>query len=334
VLTAASGTFLVLAALDWATGAAPWRRAVVALASVVAAAGCALAVPGPATFWGAMHGVPPTRIIHSEDGTGLAVLTSREFSFRARADVYVNGLGQGWIPFDSIHSYLGLVPALLHPSPGRMAIIGLGSGDTVYSAAGRPETQVVECVEIIGGQMETLRRVYERTRYPGVGELLQDPRIRVTVGDGRRFVMQSAAPFDVIEADALRPASAYSGTLYSREYFEMLRSRLAPGGLAVTWAPTARIQHTFDSVFPHVAEVSPMLIGSNEPIAFDPVAIRARAAHATTRTHYDRAGIDLPRHLDQFLSTFRHRQQGTPRRDVPEALLNTDLFPRDELRVP
>ena len=55
------------------------------------------------------------------------------------------------------------------------------------------------------------------------------------VGDGRRFVMQSRERFDVIEADALRPNSAYSGNLYSREYFELLRSRLTPGGLAVTW---------------------------------------------------------------------------------------------------
>ena len=333
-LAAASGAFLVLAALDWTAGAATWRRAVVGAFAVLAAAGCALAIPAPAPFWGAMHGVPPTRIIHAEDGTGLAVLTSRNASFRSRTDVYVNGLGQSWIPFGGNHSFLGLVPVLLHPSPSRIAIIGLGSGDTVYSAAGRPETRVVECVEIIGGQLETLRRLYERTRYPGVGELLQDPRIRFTVGDGRRLVMQSEAPFDVIEADALRPASAYAGTLYSREYFELLRSRLAPGGLAVTWAPTARIQHTFDSVFPHVAEVPPMLIGSNDPIAFDPEAIRTRAAAAATRTHYDRAGIDLSRHVDQFLATFRHRQQGTPRRDVPDAQLNTDLFPRDELKVP
>jgi spermidine synthase len=210
-------------------------------------------------------------------------------------------------------------------------IIGLGSGDTAYSAAGRPETTMLDCVEIIGGQIRTLRELVARTGYQGLSGLLNDPRIRVVTGDGRRYVMQSRERFDVIEADALRPSSAYSGNLYSREYFELLRSRLAPGGFAVTWAPTARIKDTFGSVFVHVAEIPPMLIGSNTSIAFDPDAIRARARVPQTVEHYRRAGIDLELHLNQMLASFHAWPE--PRGLSPGARLNTDLFPRDELRV-
>jgi hypothetical protein len=145
--------------------------------------------------------------------------------------------------------------------------------------------------------------------------------------------MQSTEPFDIIEADALRPSSAYAGTLYSREYFELLRRRLARGGLAVTWAPTGRIQETFASVFPHVAEVSPMLIGSNDPIVFDPLVVRSRAGRPEISRHYTSAGIEFARHVDEMLATFRHRQQGTAARPADERLVNTDLFPRDELRA-
>ena len=333
-LTVASGLFLALAVLDrLARHHLLVRLAGIALSFVVAIAS-ARTVPDAATFWGQLHAVPAARIIHREDGTGVAVLTSPDRFFRRRTDVYVNGLGQSSIPFNGTHSYLGLVPALLHPAPKRIAIIGLGSGDTLYSASGRPETEVVDAIEIIAGQIETLRELHLRTGYVGLGQLFSDPRVHFTVGDGRRLIMQSTEHYDIIEADALRPSSAYSGNLYSREYFELMRRRLATGGMAVTWAPTGRIQDTFASVFPHVADVSPMLIGSNQPIAFDPAVVRGRAERPETAAHYARAGIELTVHLEQMLSTFRHRQQGTVAHPADQRLVNTDLFPRDELRVP
>jgi spermidine synthase len=79
--------------------------------------------------------------------------------------------------------------------------------------------------------------------------LLSDPRIEHVAGDGRAHVMRGEQRFDLIEADALRPAIAYSGNLYSAGYFRLLESPLAPGGLAVTWGPTPRVHDTFASVF-------------------------------------------------------------------------------------
>jgi len=325
-LTVGSLVFLLLASRTMA------RPVIAASAAVVVSAGALWAVPSSSALWSRFHGAEPSRMLYAEDGSGLSVLTSSEPSFRRRTDVYVNGLGQSWVPFSGVHSYLGLVPALLHPAPRTIAIIGLGSGDTVYSAAGRPETVRVDCIEIIGGQLETLRALYARTGYPGLGGLLEDPRLRFTVGDGRRFVMQSRDRFDIIEADALRPASAYSGTLYSREYFELVRTRLAPGGLGVTWAPTPRVHETFASVFPYVASVEPMLIGSNDPIVFDAAAVRARAQVPSTVAHYERAGIALAEHVEDLVRSFQLRPR--PSRPVNDHLLNTDLFPRDELRTP
>ena len=332
VLTVAAAVFLALAARDVLRASRRGLRLAAALACGAVAVVSALLIPQPASFWGELHGVPSSRAIHAEDGTGVAVLTSAQETFRPTTDVFVNGLGQSRIPFRGVHSFLGLVPVMLHPNPRRVAIIGLGSGDTAYAAAGRPETTALDCVEIIAGQIRTLRELLRRTGYPGLDSLLTDPRVQHRVGDGRRFLMRDAAGFDVIEADALRPGSAYAGHLYSREYFELVRSRLRPGGLAVTWAPTARIRHTFADVFPHVAAVPPMLIGANEPIAFDVAAIRDRAGHPQTVEHYRRAGIEFGAHIDDLVATFR--VQPSARGQVDEGLLNTDLFPRDELRVP
>src|SRR4029453_4065690 len=99
--------------------------------------------------------------------------------------------------------------------------------------------------------------------------LLSDPRFRFVIGDGRTHVRLDPRKYDVIEADALRPGGAYAGNLSSLEYFALLRSRLRPGGLAVTWFPTKRVERTFVRSFPHVLIFEGIGIGSEAPIPFD-----------------------------------------------------------------
>jgi spermidine synthase len=103
---------------------------------------------------------------------------------------------------------------------------------------GRPETTVIDSIEIVEPALETLRRLNGYRPYPGLVALLKDPRVQHYFTDGRAFLMRQPAQYDVIEADALRPNSSLAGNLYSVEYFELLRDRLRPGGFAVTWSPT------------------------------------------------------------------------------------------------
>jgi hypothetical protein len=161
--------------------------------------------------------------------------------------------------------------------------------------------------------------------------VLSDPRIEHLVGDGRAYLNQSRRLFDIIEADALRPSSAYAGNLYSREYFTLLRSRLKPGGFGVTWAPTERSLETFLSVFPHaLAFPGDILIGSESPIPYDLGTLERRIAEA--RTYYEATGLDIRLLLQPHLAT-------PPRVFGPDASrgfadFNSDLFPRDEFALP
>jgi spermidine synthase len=268
-------------------------------------------------------------VLFAEDGTGLSLLKAEGADLSGQVSVFVNGLGQSWIPYGNVHTVLGALPALIHPSPKAIAVIGLGSGDTAFAAAGRAEVEQLTSVEIIGAQRETLRRLAVIQRYPGLVALLSDPRVEHRVGDGRAYLRQTDRLFDVIEADALRPGSAYSGNLYSREYFEIVRTRLTAGGLAVTWAPTERIRRTFKSVFPYVLACEDVYLGSAAPIPFDRAIVEARAFAA--RRYFDAAGVDLMAVLRPYLES--------PLVIGPEAErttedLNTDTFPRDEFALP
>jgi spermidine synthase len=327
LLVALGGVFLLLGAARAGSG----RGLRTAAALAVTAAAVAL-TPSPAWLWARLHGSEPPRILFEEDGSGLAVLGEDKEDGRLRTVVFANGIGQGHVPYGSYHTVLGALPALVHPRPESVLVIGLGSGDTLFGAGGRPQTASLECVEIIAPQLPGLRALQARRPDPGLRRVLTDARIRLSVGDGRAFLMRSPARFDMIEADALRADSAFSGNLYSVEYFELLRSRLRPGGLGVTWCPTPRVERTFVRVFPHVLKVGDTLLGSDAPIAYDPEAVRARLRDAFTEAYYRRAEIDIASLIeDAFAQPVRSWGPGFDRSSLTD--VNSDLFPRDEYRA-
>jgi spermidine synthase len=288
-------------------------------------------------LWATLHGSAPDAIIAAEDGSGLSVLRRGEDGWAGETTVYANGLGQSHIPFPTHHVTLGLVPVMLHPDPREIAIVGLGSGATLYAAGGRHETRRISSIEIVAPQLETLRRLNDRRRDGGLASLLSDDRIAFTFADARTVIRLGGEKYDVIEADALRPTSAYAGNLYSVEYFTLLREHLKPRGFAVSWAPTQRVIDTFVSVFPHAmlyeqSEVR-LLVGSNEPIAWDPAVVSERLRHDFSRAYYARAGVDVERYLREFASATPTMFDAEQDRATPPDL-NTDLFPRDEFLVP
>lgn len=291
-------------------------------------------LPGHDLLWARVHGTTPDRIISAEDGAGVSVL-KKPATPNDPTMVYVNGIGQSWLPFGGIHSALGALPAILHPNPVDVAVIGLGSGDTLYSVAGRAETQSVVCVEIIGAQKETLRRYAAANAYPALTDLLKDPRMEWITGDGRRWLMRTQRRFDVIEADALRPTSAHAGNLYSEAYFRLLASRLKPGGIAITWSPTQRVHDTFVRVFPHVLSFGHLVVGSNDPIVVPPGALQARVESAHVREYYQKAGIPMPQLLVPYFG--KGAQIAWLGNDHDRSKLvdiNTDVFPKDEFELP
>src|SRR4029079_2700306 len=92
--------------------------------------------------------------------------------------------------------------------------------------------------------------------------------------------------YDIIEAAALGPASAYSGNLYSDAYFRLLRDHLNPGGLAVTWAPTARVARTFGKVFPYGWHGQAIMMGSDVRINRTGPAILERLRRPVVASYF------------------------------------------------
>jgi predicted membrane-bound spermidine synthase len=329
-LVGLSAVFLLgLAATAFDRGRFRTLGGVAAVLLVVFAVGV---TPGSSRLWSALHGTLPDRIILGEDGSGVSLLRAEMPSF-ARVTVFVNGRGQSWLPYGDVHTWLGILSVFVHPEPRSVAVIGLGSGDTLFAAGGREVTRSITNWELIEPQLETLRHLHARQPYGGLESLLHDERIEFRSGDGRAALMREPQRYDVIEADALRPNSAYAGNLYSLEFFELLRGRLEPGGMVVSWAPTPRIRRTFLRAFPYVQLTKDFAVGSNEPFSIDAAAIRARAQSPFSRAYYESAGIDLDKMIDRILGWRWNEVGGELDRGGCEDV-NTDLHPRDEFLVP
>jgi predicted membrane-bound spermidine synthase len=95
--------------------------------------------------------------------------------------------------------------------------------------------------------------------YPDARQLLQDPRGRLVIDDGRRFLQRSDERFDVITIDPPPPVeAAASSLLYSVEFYELAKRRLNPDGVLQQWFPGGEtrilraVARSLWEVFPHV----------------------------------------------------------------------------------
>ncbi len=336
LLVVLSGVVAAAAAWWW-TGTAGRLRVFTYGAFVTVAAGVAAVVPNSRSLWATLHGSELNHVIMAEDRSGLALLKiegpSRHGRATPRVVVFVNGLGQSWLPYGGIHTVLGALPAFIHPHPRQAAIIGLGSGDTLFAMAGRKEIEQIVSIEIIRPQLTALRQLSQLYNYPGLLPVLDRTRVHHAFGDGRQFLSRSTRTFDIIEADALYPTAAYAGNLYSDAYFELLRRRLNPGGIAVSWAPTPRVFRTFLKVFPYTWHSGDVVMGSNDPIQMDRAAIMARLTDSSTDSYYRRAGVEIAQLLRPYVEG-QWRRFGPDHDRASLVDVNTDMYPKDEFAVP
>jgi spermidine synthase len=317
---------LLLVGLVFA-GVRAWRvggKAGVAWAGALGLA--AFLLPAPDALWRKLHGIAgearPSFI--GEDSTAVSAVLPLETSHWR---VTVNGLPHSWIPFEGIHTLLGAVPAVIHPAPAKVAVIGLGSGETASALASRKETRELVVYEIAAAQPRLLRAVAGIARLPDLERFLRDERVRIVVADGRNALLRSDERYDLIQVDALYRTSAMSGNLYSVEFFRLCASRLAPGGILCSQAPTRRAALSFAAGVPHAIDLGNIMVGSNEPLPIDVPAWQARLYAPDVLAWFG------PEVAEGILERLREARQpwGNPgsRRG-----LNLDLFPRDEFSTP
>jgi spermidine synthase len=128
-------------------------------------------------------------------------------------------------------------PIAVHPAPKRALLISYGVGITAKALTDTKELESIDVVDVSRDILEAGRTVFPQ---PGAFPL-DDPRVRVHVEDGRFFLLTAPGAYDLITAEPPPPKNAGIVNLYSREYFALVRQRLAPGGIATYWLPVHQL---------------------------------------------------------------------------------------------
>ena len=286
----------------------------------------ALALAGPDNdrIWTRLHGLAAAGVMVDEDATGVVALAPEG---GGAWRLFVNGRSHSTLPFGGLHTTLGAAPAIVHPAPASVAVVGLGSGDTAWAAACRGETRQVRVFEICAPEHRLLRRLAATGAGGRLAAFLDDPRLELILADGRNALERGGESYDLIEMDALPPSSPYSGTLYSVEFFAMCARRLQAGGLMCTWAPTPRVRATFAEAFPYVLEMADgrVLIGSRSPLAVDAAAWKRRLDELEVRDYLGSTRADR---VWAHMVGARLASRG-----AATIAVNRDLDPKDEFNA-
>ncbi len=150
---------------------------------------------------------------------------------------------------------LGHMAALAHRDPHSVLIVGFGAGVTAGTFVTYPGIQRIVVCEMEPLVPPTATQYFKRENY----NVMNDPRTHIVYDDARHFVLTTNEKFDIITSDPIHPWVKGSATLYSKEYFEMVKAHLNSGGVVTQWVPlyesdvdTVRSElATFFSVFPN-----------------------------------------------------------------------------------
>lgn len=198
----------------------------------------------------------------------------------------------------------GLIAAVHAPAQTRALVIGAGSGQTA-SIVSRLGFAHLDIAEISPAHLAAARAHFSHLHH-GV---FDRPGVTVHVEDGRNHLLRTRERYDAIQIELTSVWFAGATNLYSREFYALARTRLAPGGVLVQWLQLhhltpreiATILATARAEFPGVAVwragAQACLIGFTAPPRLNAEVWklwRTSPVLATERAHPALVDLDLP----------------------------------------
>jgi spermidine synthase len=174
------------------------------------------------------------------------------------------------------------------------ALLGLASGITLGALTLHPELTDIDVIEL----EPAMREATEFFR-PWNHDALDDPRVHPFANDARnQLLLTPPGTYDVVIAEPSNPWLTGVSNLFTREFFEMGKARLAPGGVWSQWVQMygmdlrdlESIMRTFATVYPHVEVFSTIqdadlvMIGSDRALDLTLADADALTRHAPKLT--------------------------------------------------
>ena len=152
------------------------------------------------------------------------------------------------------------------------------------------------------GAVDRLSRNARNSRHSSV---LEDPRVRVIPTDGRNYILATPELYDVITAEPSNPWIAGIANLYTREFYQVIKSKIKDDGIFAQWFHNYSMSpddfrmvfRTFAEAFPYVSlwgmkESDFLLVGSKKEQVFDYAAVKKIFdSNKTLQSDFDYLGL-------------------------------------------
>jgi spermidine synthase len=195
-------------------------------------------------------------ISYDEGKTATSILVQDRVS--KLKDLYINSTEEVPTSFSAQYCFklMGTLGVLLHPQPQEVLMVCFGGGIAAGTTAQHPEVKKIEIVDIEASVIKAAKLLAQENN-----NLLQSPKIRVIVEDGRNYLFISRKKYPLIVSDSTHPKSADSWVLYTQEFYKIVKQKLTANGIFIQWLPFHEmtvqefkiILKTFQSVFPHTS---------------------------------------------------------------------------------
>jgi len=122
------------------------------------------------------------------------------------------------------------LPLSVRPDARRVAVVGFGAGMSTHTLLGMPGVERVDTIEIE-------RAMYEGARHFGIRSerAYNDPRSHVVFEDAKTFFHQRGEKYDVIVSEPSNPWVSGVSSLFTTEYYGMVRRFLTDDGVLAQW---------------------------------------------------------------------------------------------------
>ncbi|MQA29376.1 MAG: SAM-dependent methyltransferase [Luteitalea sp.] len=122
---------------------------------------------------------------------------------------------------------LGHLTTLVPASPRTVVVIGCGAGVTAGAVSIDPAVEHQTIAEIEPLVPQVVSTYFAEHNF----DVVRNPKVRIHIDDARHFLFTTRETFDAITSDPLDPWVKGAAMLYTREFFELAKSRLNPGGI-------------------------------------------------------------------------------------------------------
>lgn len=227
-----------------------------------------------------------------------------------------------------VQALLSGLPLLVKPNTQDVAVVGWGSGQTIGTATTFPGIKSIDAIELEPNVIPASKFFHHVNHSPE-----NDPRVHTILNDGRNYLLATDKKFDLIVSEPSNPWQSGVCNLFTKEYFEICKSRLRPNGCLSLWLQIAEVPPddlcgviaALNQTFPHTLAFYPrpgntIILASAEPITMDLPMIEKLLKDKQIGAEFKSVGIA---DVGSFLAHIAASSDGL-RGLISSKLLNTD----------